>query len=1417
MLWVSALCSNKIVVMATSSSTTGDESTFMMLRSNAKVAEEEVIDPTFTTTKLDGVTNQIWSTMMNFTYYMDPAKITPSKTTSKRRKTSMAVESQSSAHRFLEFGDFAEDLPFDCPATTTCPVVCVANLIDCPTVCEAGLTLCLSGHCALDCTEFDTFDTPCACETLPVACPKVVDLYDTCFERFQTPYYDDVATCLDVEEAAIPLLSWSGPWFLASYFGIIIVSLLVILWCLYNEKLFPISTSTMPIRSSIVTPNSDNVINTSTSNWTQTGYKTHPIGLFIHLLVTITAIAIQLLMFYLTIMYYVNQDSITRFPKHFQSEVQVLKAFEVVWMIGLAWSLILRYPDTGLYNLFLRRCNIEEATHVAVVSPKKSIEDTTIAPNFYGQVLSMMWVPFDTALRVIFSYPYGIEGYDTTFCRVTLDPRTKTRSILHRMRRYVYDEKVKGYVAYNIHVGTTFGDLLDQSDGITSSEALNRLGNAGPNVIALEEPTLIGCIAKEFSKPFYVYQNFVLWGYANFFYWYMAIVHTLVRLTGALVVAYFQYQSEATLYKLAHVVGEVEVLRDGAFERISVKDVVPGDVVAIKMGEIFCDMVVLQGTRLLVDESALTGESTPVIKTALDTAGRKLSYDRLKHKGNTVMAGTEVIEVDDDDKCLGLVMTTGSYTGKGELLSEVLSYERHKFKFDDDVKLVLFILLMQMIVFVSLVFLFLNDDWVFSWFYGLYVMATVLPPLLPTCFVVSVGISANRLQEKNIACSNPQGILIAGKINAAFFDKTGTLTKQGLDFLAVNATKSNEEWILIGMAVCHTLGKRSDGSLMGNHVDEASFEFSGATLQITESGRTQIDLEGRMYTVLKHFVFDCHRTTQSVIIEDDKGAKFIFVKGSAEAIEKICDPATIPSTYVQTVREASKAGIYQLAVASRPYDLDVDVAEASRDDVEKSLSFIGFVSFQNFLRDESYGVIKELEEGGITSTMITGDSVLTGICIAREAGMIKQHKQVILGQKSSETEIEWVNFDTDAVEQMPSIEFLLTHSNVDLALTGEAWSFLLENDPKYASMIASYVRVFGRCKPTDKVSVVANFVSNGYKTLMCGDGQNDTGSLKTAHVGISLSSSDASLVAPFTSTKGEITSVTEILREGRCAIASALAAYSFYILYGQIETFQQVLNAYLSITFYEWCWVFLDAVWSITLAFSLPLARAASRLTPRQPTDSLLGAETLCSVCGTLAWNYLFMVIAILAMWNQDWFQCRKWNSDDVSNVLIIGDNYESSLVFIIGGFQIIASSMVLNYGYTFRKGWWHNYIFVFFSITWLLFIFVMTIYPSSFSCIFRVNCINENTTRGVTSDVPVYLNNPFNTTIFPVHFRWILVTIMALNFLTISIWQYFFVNGYLLTRLESSAKPITATDTAAPPLTKSIATEVEESNNNLA
>ena len=167
---------------------------------------------------------------------------------------------------------------------------------------------------------------------------------------------------------------------------------------------------------------------------------------------------------------------------------------------------------------------------------------------------------------------------------------------------------------------------------------------------------------------------------------------------------------------------------------------------------------------------------------------------------------------------------------------------------------------------------------------------------------------------------------------------------------------------------------------------------------------------------------------------------------------------------------------------------------------------------------------------------------------------------------------------------------------------------LCNNDPKYASLIAKQICVSGHCNPSDKAPVVSNSVENGYTTLMCGDGQNDCESSKSVHVGIASSSTEASIVVPFTSLDGTITFATDVLQEGGYALGSAFSAYSYHTLYSQVESCLQEINVHLAVTFTKWCWVFLDGVWPITMAFGLPLAKAKNKLTlPLVPQLCYLG------------------------------------------------------------------------------------------------------------------------------------------------------------------------------------------------------------------
>jgi cation-transporting P-type ATPase 13A2 len=170
------------------------------------------------------------------------------------------------------------------------------------------------------------------------------------------------------------------------------------------------------------------------------------------------------------------------------------------------------------------------------------------------------------------------------------------------------------------------------------------------------------------------------------------------------------------------------------------------------------------------------------IKAALNESNGSSIYDPMKHKKHTIAAGTTILECKANE-CLAVVVSTGSYTSKGKLLREVFSYERHRFKFDEQVPIVIAILLVESLVAFIFIWLIRSDTPVFAWFYGMYVLSTLLPPLLPTVFTVSVGVSDNRLTKKRISCSQSDDILVAGKVSKAFFDKTGTLAADVACFL----------------------------------------------------------------------------------------------------------------------------------------------------------------------------------------------------------------------------------------------------------------------------------------------------------------------------------------------------------------------------------------------------------------------------------------------------------------------------------------------------------------------------------------------------------------------------------------------------------------------------------------------------------
>jgi len=448
------------------------------------------------------------------------------------------------------------------------------------------------------------------------------------------------------------------------------------------------------------------------------------------------------------------------------------------------------------------------------------------------------------------------------------------------------------------------------------------------------------------------------------------------------------------------------------------------------------------------------------------------------------------------------------------------------------------------------------------------------------------------------------------------------------------------------MAVCHTLTKTTNGAYVGTFIDEVMFKASEASMNSASDGPTVIETKnGKKVNVLKRFEFDHSTMSQSVIVQDETGKVCTFVKGSAESIQRICTPGSLPSNFTTMSENASREGIYQIALAigdaPEPKMGDtgkISYAFVSRYDVERDLRFVGFMDFKNTLREESPATIEHLREGSVSCTMVTGDSVFTGIKVASECGIVKKDSRVVLGRSVDPMgAVLWVDGTTDESVTLPSIQELLDPDEaVVLAVTGEVWQILLSRWEEDAHILAPFIRIYGRCTPDQKVSVVAHFVKRGEITMCTGDGGNDVGALKTAHVGVALSDSEASIVSPFTSLDKSIASVIEVLREGRCCLASAFSSYKFMIMYGQLETVLQIVAAWFSVGFAEWNWVWLDGILVVPLAFTLPLATAADRLGPTRPTASLLGPQTMASACGMLAIHLTCLCIALLVLRNQD-------------------------------------------------------------------------------------------------------------------------------------------------------------------------------------
>jgi len=269
----------------------------------------------------------------------------------------------------------------------------------------------------------------------------------------------------------------------------------------------------------------------------------------------------------------------------------------------------------------------------------------------------------------------------------------------------------------------------------------------------------------------------------------------------------------------------------------------------------------------------------------------------------------------------------------------------------------------------------------------------------------------------------------------------------------------------------------------------------------------------------------------------------ILVKGSPEAIGAMC--TVLPDDYDAVGRDLARRGMRVIALAWRRITSEqVAACCDSRLEVERDLEFVGFVAFMCRVRKDSGDVVHQLREGGNSVAMATGDAILTGVHVAQEVGITSANKQgVLLLELRDGNTLRWADFETDLdhptcaefdPDALPALE-----AKYDLCTSGAALSCALDRYQSLGKHLHLFA-VFARMRPDEKERVLSLMKESGRVTLMCGDGANDVGALRAAHVGIALLTGFGDLNG-VKETPGAAAGVAAIANgEGSAAVASAV-------------------------------------------------------------------------------------------------------------------------------------------------------------------------------------------------------------------------------------------------------------------------------------
>uniref|UniRef100_A0A8B9LRM9 ATPase cation transporting 13A2 n=1 Tax=Astyanax mexicanus TaxID=7994 RepID=A0A8B9LRM9_ASTMX len=876
--------------------------------------------------------------------------------------------------------------------------------------------------------------------------------------------------------------------------------------------------------------------------------------------------------------------------------------------------------------------------------------DTLLLRDIYGQqfVIEVCTVEVEEGS---FEHAGGEVDENEWRDNVQLHKEQKTvlRYYVFEGMRYVWMPRKGAFCKVSVlSEGWTCADLHRLQQGLSRADQSSRQQIFGDNIIDVPVKSYGQLLFEEVLNPFYMFQVFsiILW-MSDRYYYYAVCIFVISFISIAV-----------SLYEIRKV---REYLRQELNEEcVSSVELVPGDCVVIPAEGLLlpCDAALLAG-ECMVNESMLTGESIPVMKTPLSVSGE--TYSPESQRRHTLFCGTQIIQArggrPGGKGALAVVTRTGFFTAKGDLVSSILYPQPLNFRFyRDAMKFLLFLGCLALIgTIYSIVMLYRSNLIIRS----LDIVTIVVPPALPAAITTGTIYAQHRLKKHGVFCISPPRINICGKISLFCFDKTGTLTEEGLDVWGVKVrNKSGFDDLvpdprllppgpmLSALASCHSVALLGDQAI-GDPLELKMIESTGwvnilthaefgsyRTLAVMRPPAAEFQPEGisisQPVAIVRRFPFSSALQRMSVaVVGPGGGSPCSFLKGSPEMVASYCVKESVPSQFTNTVQEFTSEGFRVLALAYKELGAETDLSSIERSvllvDLERDMQFLGLLVMKNQLKPESAGVITTLRRAQIRPVMVTGTKM-------------DDHKHKVIQKQC--VRLQKSSFSSFSFHRM-------------------------------------ILMVYFCCS---------------YRVGMCGDGANDCGALRAADVGVSLSEAEASVASPFTSKSDNISCVPLLIREGRCSLVTSFSLFKYMALYSLIQ-FSSVLILYtVKTNLGDLQFLFFDLALVTLLAIVMGRGGPSDDLTPQRPPASLLTLPLTCTLLLHTLFLILTQVCVLFITMSQEWYIPLNSTQAGAANL----PNMEDTGVFDVSGFQYIFMSIIVTKGYPYKKPLFYNVVFVF-------------------------------------------------------------------------------------------------------------------------